>query len=97
MSKILCSLTVEQAIGVLPDGDEIHTFRGALPMLIGADWSRESILKALAETDVIAPTGSFARGMNHGIAINAGGRPLFIATDETKLAALEASYAEATP
>lgn len=73
-------LTPEQAIAMLPEGDEIHTFVNPAGMLVGADWSRTSIEKAIRETDRRELAGSLATGMGHGLLINDGGRLVFIAT-----------------
>lgn len=92
----MSALTVEQALGLLPEGDDIHTFRGSFPCLIGADWSRDSIEKAIRESDVRLLAGPTAASMKHGLAINAGDRALFVATDPENLAALEITLANVT-
>ena len=74
------TLSFEDAVGALPEGDAIHTFRGGGPVLLGADWSRQSIIDALLAAPVIAKTGGMAQAMGHGIAIEQGGSALFIAT-----------------
>jgi len=51
------TLSFEDAVGALPEGDAIHTFRGGGPVLLGADWSRQSIIDALLAAPVIAKTG----------------------------------------
>jgi hypothetical protein len=84
------TLTVDEAISVLPEGEDIHTFRGGGMAIIGADWSRSGIEGAIREAGGAELTGPMARGMKHGIALNDGSM-LFIATDEAKLAALEAA------
>lgn len=40
-------ITAEQAIGILPDGDKIHTFYNPDFGLIGADWDRAAIIDKL--------------------------------------------------
>jgi hypothetical protein len=84
------TLTVDEAISVLPEGKHIHTFRDGGVCLVGADWSRSSIEQAIREAAEVYRTGGTARSMKHGIAINDGSM-LFIATDEEALSALEAS------
>jgi hypothetical protein len=84
------TLTVDEAISVLSKGDHIHTFREARCCLVGADWSRSSIERAIREAGEVYRTGGTARRMEHGIAINDGSM-LFIATNEDALSALEAS------
>lgn len=61
-------LTKEEAIAMLPDGDSIHTFRNPAPsVLVGADWEREEILKAINKYD-FELTGEAASAMDHGMA-----------------------------
>lgn len=69
----------EEAEKMLPDGDRVHTFRQAGPMLIGADWDKEELLEHIKDFEILE-TGPAARGMNHGIAIIDKNGPLFIAT-----------------
>lgn len=82
MKKIITS---EEAIELLPEGDEIHTFYNMGAMLIGADWEREEVIEKLEAVDVIELTGECARSMEHGIcAYNHGclqDEVLFIETD----------------
>jgi hypothetical protein len=66
-------LTYDEAVAMLPDGNSIHTFRGGGFMLLGADWSRESILKALQAAPEIRRAGDVATSMHHPIAINCDG------------------------
>jgi len=77
-------VTVEEAISLLPEsGDWIHTFRNPNGMLLGADSSRERVIKELQDNpECIELSGKTARGMNHGLVVN---ESLFIETDETKL------------
>jgi len=59
-------LTKEEVISMLPDGN-IHTFRQAGNTLIGADWERNSMLKAINKYEVEL-TGEQAASMGHGMA-----------------------------
>lgn len=78
-------LTADQAESLLPDGENIHTFRNTSGALIGCDWHRESILSALKQHEkTIELTGHVATSMRHGIVIN-DGSALFIETDKIKL------------
>ena len=73
-------LTVEQALAMLPDGDEIHTFRQpAVSVMVGADWERDELAEAIRSADRRVLTGEMATGMGHGMAIWSGGW-LFIET-----------------
>lgn len=72
MSRLMIPL--EEAVKLLPDGNSIHTFRNPGPaILVGADWSRAEILKALQRADEIHVTGEGAQGMGHGLWIATGG------------------------
>lgn len=86
-------ITFEQALSVIPDREEIHTFRSLPNALFGTDWPKEDIEKKLQESDRIEIAGEMARGMGHGIcACNKGmsmSEVLFIETVEEPLAALE--------
>lgn len=77
-------LTPLQAIALLPDGDTIHTFRNSDIMLIGCDWKRSEIIKALSEAgpEEIEIGGEQCRRMKHGLVLWQGKRPLFIETKE---------------
>jgi len=84
-------LTVDEAIGVLADGDEIHTFT-ACGMLVGADWTREAVMAHIREAGGAQLAGPMMAGMGHGLCLHAG-RRLFAATDAGRLAELEAKIA----
>ena len=90
-------LTYDEAVSLLPDGEQIHTFVNPITdLLIGADWSRKEILDALRKS-TIQRTGPEARKMGHGIVVcithTIGGKlqkvRLFIETDAEKLAKFE--------
>lgn len=90
-------LTYDEAVSLLPDGDEIHTFVNG-PFLIGADWSREDILDKLKKS-TIELSGPSASGMGHGIAAyTVDGKSykglLFIETNAEKLAEFKAKEGE---
>lgn len=75
------SLSYEDAIKMLPEGDTIHTFRNVPGVLIGADWNRESILSIMKEFEkTIKLSGKAATATNHGIALIDEGGLLFIET-----------------
>lgn len=90
MKKIITS---EEAIELLPEGDEIHTFYNKGMMIIGADWEREDVIEKLEAVDVIELTVECARSMKHRIcAYNHGclqDEILFIETDMEKLNAFD--------
>jgi hypothetical protein len=62
-------LSYEEACRRLPDGERIHTFRQAGPVLLGADWPRERVLGALLFAPDIEEAGPAAQSMRHGLAI----------------------------
>jgi hypothetical protein len=86
-------LTYDEAVWLLPDEDEIHTFVSE-PFLIGADWSRKDILDKLKKS-TIELSGPGASAMGHGIAAyTVDGKSykglLFIETNAEKLAEFQA-------
>lgn len=87
-------ITKEQALALLPEDENVHTFLNAGFGLCGADWSREEIIDKINKSDVLELTGPGARSMGHGIcAYNSGARQgdiLFIQTVEEKVLELEA-------
>lgn len=100
MSREDAVITSEQAEGLLPDGEDIHTFLNGSGMLLGADWSRKEVLAGLQSAKVIKLTGEMAREMGHGIAFideKAKGW-VFVSTDKTKLDAFDVAVeATSTP
>lgn len=91
-------LNYDEAVSLLPNGDNIHTFYNASFGLMGADWSREEILKKLKEADIVIElTGEQSKSMKHGMcAYNKKAKwqseILFIETDEEKLTAFEQDH-----
>lgn len=77
-------LAYDEAVAMLPEGDEVHTFVSAPPaILIGADWDRERIY-ALLRDGTPELSGEQATAMGHGIVAFRGGdrsEPVFIATN----------------
>lgn len=90
MEKIF--LTEQQAIELLPEGEQIHTFLNLPMALIGADWDRDEVIDKIRSSDYREVSGSGARGLKHGLAVyNEGATALdvvFIETDPEKLDAL---------
>lgn len=80
-------LTAEEAISLLNDGDNIHTFvnpNGS--MLIGADWSREKVISLFEEhSGKIEIGGNMCRGMSHALIVWRGTAPLFVENNKEKL------------
>ena len=87
-------ITADEAIALLPEGDEIHTFYQMGGALVGADWDRADILQKLVECDKIEIAGDQARAMGHGLAVYRSdskwqSEVLFVETDEKKLNAFD--------
>ena len=84
-------LTSEEAIELLPEGEEIHTFYNFPFGFVGADWEREDIIERLNNPNYkIEVCGEAARAMNHGICVYKKGETiqsniLFIETNMDKL------------
>ena len=90
-------ITCEDAISILPNSENIHTFYNTSFGLLGADWSRSDIIDKLQNSEIIELTGETARSMRHGMcAYNKDTKYqkdiLFIETDEEKLSAFEAAH-----
>ena len=82
-------ITPKEAISLLNDDEQIHTFRITNGMLIGADHDRESLIERLeANPDNIQIGGEQCRRMKHGLIVEDGGY-LFIETNEEKLNAFD--------
>ena len=75
-------LTYDEAVALLPDGDQIHTYLDGGLALIGADWDRAAVLALLREAEPeIEVTGPAAQSMGHVMAAyQADGTPVFIET-----------------
>lgn len=87
-------INADEAIGLLPEGDEIHTTIQKGMMFIGADWSRENIIDKIQKSDRIEVTGPHARAMGHGLALYSKNAKyqsdiLFVETDKEKLDAFD--------
>lgn len=92
-------ITVKQALSILPDGDEIHTFRNAAFGLMGCDWSRAELEDKITKSDCLELTGEMAKGMNHGLcaydkSATKQSEILFIETNSDKLERLETLIAK---
>ncbi len=91
-------LNYDEAISLLPNNEDIHTFYNGAFGLIGADWSREEILNKLKEPDIVIElTGEQAKSMKHGMCAYSKNAKyqseiLFIETDEEKLTAFEQDH-----
>lgn len=78
-------LTPDEAIALLPEGDEVHTFIQSGAMLIGADWPRGDVVELITARGGASRSGPMATSMSHGLVVErSGDRPLFIETREEK-------------
>jgi len=91
-------LTKEQALQIVDAKSDgaVHTFLQNHHVFIGADWSREALLREMDECVSMELAGAGARSMRHGIAMirKDGPSPIFLATDEDKIRNLEISLGE---
>jgi hypothetical protein len=62
---------------------KVHTFRSSPGVLIGADWSKQKLLKAIKKFG-IAESGPSAVAMGHGLVLIDEHGPLFIETRSEK-------------
>ncbi len=73
-------LTFDEAVALLPDGDQIHAVLDGDEALLGADWDRATILQLLAAADLREVAGPRAQARRHGLAAWLGNMPVFIET-----------------
>lgn len=80
-------ITPAQAIELINDGDYIHVFRNPSGMLIGADWSRQSVIDTINKDGAVLEIGgSQCRGLGHGLVIN---ESIFVEANEEKIKILD--------
>lgn len=77
-------LTTEQALSLISDKEYIHTFISLPNVLIGAEWKREDIVRAIYEHSC-EMGGEMCRKMGHGLAILKGNDPMFVEVDDDAL------------
>lgn len=79
-------LTLNEALSLLNDSEDIHTFRNGSMMLMGCDWNKTSLIESMTKySDTLQLSGSTARAMQHGLVLCDNTGYLFIETDEKKL------------
>jgi hypothetical protein len=79
MSDNIVFLSYEQAVSLLPDGDDVHVFLNPNGMLVGADWSRQSVLDML-KVGTSQLGGDMCLRMGHGLVCENKERFHFVAT-----------------
>ena len=75
-------VSLEVAIGMLPNRAAVHTFRNAHIAIVGADWERESLIEAMRAAPFIEIAGPGAQALGHGLAITDKHGLLFIETQK---------------
>lgn len=87
MSDKKVFLTKEQAISLLPETDDIHTFRNGAGIMIGCDWRRAKLIELIESLpeNSIEIGGSNCRRFGHGLVLWSDGM-LFIECDDSALA-----------
>ena len=81
-------LTKEQALAVLDHNSDgsVHVFDNPrLGMLIGADWSKESIENAIKSATELQIGGEMCQRMGHGLVMDCEDGRHFVAAKEDKL------------
>ena len=74
------TMPYDEAITYLAPKGRIHTLMNPNGTLLGADWRREQVLSLLKSAERIDITGEMAQRMKHGLAVDDGGRVVFIET-----------------
>lgn len=87
-------LTAEQAVALLPDGDDMHVFLNPGGMLLGADWTRAAVVKLL-HRGKCQLGGDLCMRMGHGLVCNDDGTYHFVKTRPPK--EWSAEFQPATP
>ena len=87
-----CKITADEAIGLLPDGEYLHTTI-CNGMWLGADWTRDAVIDHITKAGGAHLAGPMATGSGHGICLDPS-RRLFVVHDPAKLAALNAAIAK---
>ena len=62
-------LTEQQAIDLLPEGEQIHTHYNIGTILVGADWDRQDVLDKIHMCECREVTGPNARALSHGLCL----------------------------
>lgn len=81
-------LDKDEALRLLSDHEEIHTFRDAGACLIGADWEREELVKAISGGCSAEIGGDACRKVGHGLVLFVDAKPLFVEVDDAMVQAL---------
>lgn len=60
-------LTIEQAIDILPQKEQIHCFRDVGFGLVGADWNKEKVVETLKGAEVVEIGGERCKASKHAL------------------------------
>ncbi len=76
-------LSVEETLGMLREGERIHTFLDAGLALVGAHWDRADLEELIRSTEHRRRTGPEAQSMGHGVALwdSANSQWVFVETE----------------
>lgn len=74
-------VSYDDAAKMLPDEPWVHTFRNSSGVLLGADWSKVTLL-AWIKKNGVELAGEMATSMKHGLVGFDNHGPLFIETSE---------------
>jgi hypothetical protein len=82
MSEARTFLTKDQALAMLPEEGDVHTFRSSPGILVGADWRRSDVVAAIekAGPEELEVGGPQCQAMGHSLVLWTRGEPLFIET-----------------
>lgn len=83
-------LTEKQAKKLIGKRKDIHTFRSGTGILMGCDWSRKSLMEAIANSKLIEIGGDQCKKMGHGLVVwTSDYNPLFVEVDKEEIQKLE--------
>lgn len=87
MDDIMRTVTIEQAISLLPQGEYIHTILNpGNNMFFGSNWSRFELIEEMKKcSGTIQLSGRMARQTGHGVGFRRGEGWVFVETDAEKL------------
>jgi len=78
MDNDRCIITNEQALDILADGEQVHTFRGGNGFMLGGNWDREDLIEAIRESERVEIGGAACQSLGHGLVVWTGDTPLFV-------------------
>jgi len=83
-------VTADEAINLLNEDEQIHTYRNSSGILLGADHNREVLIKDIRKWEkTLQIAGDMARKIKHALILKDEVGYLFIETNEEKLNAFD--------